>query len=238
MNFKKIDMGVFKPASYNPRMDLTPEDEEYKNIKRSIEEFGYIEPVIVNSDMTIIGGHQRAKVLADLGYSEIDCIVVDIPDKAKEKALNVALNKISGDWDFTKLNALMKDIENDIALSLTGFNEAEISKLFDKFDTPENPDDSFNVDENVPEETTIKQGDLFEVGSHRIICGDATDKDTIYKLMDKRLADLVIADPPYNVSYNGGSINQERKSKTRLKNKIDNDSLNSENCYLFLTKIF
>jgi DNA modification methylase len=234
MDFKKLDMGIFKPASYNPRMDLTPEDDEYKNIKRSIEEFGYVEPIIVNSDMTIIGGHQRAKVLADLGYSEIDCIVVDIPDKAKEKALNVALNKISGAWDFTKLNALMKEIESDIDLALTGFNEAEISKLFDSFDEANSKDDNFDVDENIPETTDIKSGDLFEIGSHRIICGDATNKAIISKLMGGQLSDLVVTDPPYNVAY--GVMQKNKKAKIRK--AIENDFLSNEDFYAFLGSLF
>ncbi len=93
MDLRKIKIADLVPASYNPRKALKPGDKEYEKIKRSIEEFGYCEPVIVNSDMTIIGGHQRVTVLRDLGYTEIDCIVIEI-EKTKEKSLNVALNKI------------------------------------------------------------------------------------------------------------------------------------------------
>ena len=95
MDLRKIKIADLVPASYNPRKALKPGDKEYEKIKRSIEEFGYCEPVIVNSDMTIIGGHQRVTLLRDLGYTEIDCIVIEI-EKTKEKALNVALNKIAG----------------------------------------------------------------------------------------------------------------------------------------------
>ena len=87
MNIQLIEIEKLKPAEYNPRKDLKPEDEEYQKIKKSLVEFGYVAPVIVNSDMTVIGGHQRLKVLQELGYKEIECNIVDL-DKNKEKALN------------------------------------------------------------------------------------------------------------------------------------------------------
>ena len=90
MQFQSYKIADLIPASYNPRKKLKPGDKEYEKIKNSIKEFGYVEPIIINSDMTIIGGHQRATVLSDLGYTEVECIMVDI-DKTKEKALNVAL---------------------------------------------------------------------------------------------------------------------------------------------------
>ena len=102
MNIQKISIEKLKPAEYNPRKDLKPEDEEYQKIKNSLVEFGYVAPVIINADMTVIGGHQRIKVLKELEYEEIQCIVVDL-DKNKEKALNLALNKISGEWEIDKL---------------------------------------------------------------------------------------------------------------------------------------
>ncbi len=111
------------------KRSLQPEDEEWKKIQRSIEEFGYVDPIIVNKDMTVIGGHQRLKVLKTLGYTEIECNVVEL-DKVKEKALNVALNKISGEWDYDKLEDLLLELkEADIDLLLTGFDNEEIEKL-------------------------------------------------------------------------------------------------------------
>ena len=111
MDLRKIKIADLVPASYNPRKALKPGDKEFEKVKRSIEEFGYCEPVIVNSDMTIIGGHQRVTVLKDLGYSEIDCIVIDI-EKTKEKALNVALNKITGEWNKELLADLIADLQD------------------------------------------------------------------------------------------------------------------------------
>jgi ParB-like chromosome segregation protein Spo0J len=98
MRFEKRNVSDLIPAKYNPRKDLKPGDKEYEKIKNSITEFGYVDPIIINSDNTIIGGHQRLKVLRDLGYTEVDCVVIEI-DKTKEKALNIALNKISGEWN-------------------------------------------------------------------------------------------------------------------------------------------
>lgn len=130
MNIQKIEIGKLKPADYNPRKDLKPEDEEYQKIKKSIIEFGYVDPIIVNTDMTVIGGHQRLKVLKDLGYTVIECNMVDL-DKNKEKALNIALNKITGEWDYDKLEELLEDLKNsDIDLLTTGFDEQEIEKIF------------------------------------------------------------------------------------------------------------
>lgn len=121
MEFKKIKISDLKHAEYNPRVDLKPGDKEFEKIKSSITEFGYCEPIIVNSDMTIIGGHQRSKVLKELGYDEIDCVVIEV-DKTKEKALNIALNKITGEWDLSALAHLLDELktEND---KLTKENE-------------------------------------------------------------------------------------------------------------------
>lgn len=129
MNLKKLKIGDLKIATYNPRKELSEKDKEYQKIKNSILEFGYVAPVVVNSDMTVISGHQRLKILKDLKYEEIDCIVVNF-DKNKEKLLNIALNKISGEWDYQKLESIFNELENsDIDLSITGFEEKEINKI-------------------------------------------------------------------------------------------------------------
>lgn len=121
-----------KAAEYNPRKALTPDDAEYQKIKRSIEEFGYVDPIIINEDGTIIGGHQRTTVLMDLGYEEVDVVVVDL-DKQREKALNIALNKITGEWDELKLKDLLLDLDlGDFDISLTGFEQDDLTELVDK----------------------------------------------------------------------------------------------------------
>ena len=127
MNIKKMKIDDLKAAKYNPRVDLRPGDEEFQHIKNSIENFGYIEPIIVNSrNNVIVGGHQRTKVLRELGYEEIDVILVDL-DEEQEKAANIALNSATGLWDFEKLNALIDEIK-DYDMSMFGL-EKELEKL-------------------------------------------------------------------------------------------------------------
>ena len=138
MEFKKVFISELKPAKYNPRKDLQPNDPEYHQIKRSIEEFGYVDPVIINSDNTVIGGHQRLKVLKELGHAQIDVVEIDIP-KNKEKALNVALNKISGEWDMDRLTVLLGELKTEGLLEITGFDEMEFAAIkadLEKVDEP------------------------------------------------------------------------------------------------------
>lgn len=129
VNQERRRIDELKPAEYNPRKRLRPGDEEYERLKRSIEAFGYVDPIIINADGTVIGGHQRLFVLQDLGYQEADVAVVDL-NKADEKALNIALNKIDGDWDQEKLAAIFADLEVDgYDLNLTGFTAEEIQQI-------------------------------------------------------------------------------------------------------------
>lgn len=129
MNIERIEINKLKTAEYNPRKDLTENDTEYQKIKNSIEEFGYVSPIIINSDFTVISGHQRLKVLKSMGNKDIECIVVNF-DKNKEKLLSIALNKISGEWDYQKLETLFNELsKEEIDLNVTGFDEKEINKI-------------------------------------------------------------------------------------------------------------
>lgn len=227
MKIQEIEICKLIPATYNPRKDLKPSDEEYQKIKRSILEFGFVSPLVVNEDMTVIGGHQRLKVLQELGYTEVECIIVNL-DKTKEKALNIALNKISGEWDTEKLENLLNELlQEDFDVSITGFNSEEIDDLLNEYlDTEE---DNFDIDEaiNEIEEPITKQGDIWILGNHRLMCGDSTSDKDVSKLMSGNLADLVITDPPYNVDI-------ENSQGMRIQN--DNMSNNAFN--EFLTKSF
>ena len=139
MKLIKKKINDLKEAEYNPRKKLTPEDTEYQKIKRSIENFGYVEPIIINEDGTIIGGHQRLAVLKDLGYEEVDVVEIDV-DKQKEKALNVALNKISGEWNLDMLGDLLLDLrDNDFDFTLTGFDDISFAiKIYEEPEFKEN----------------------------------------------------------------------------------------------------
>src|SRR5690606_8437969 len=126
LRIEKMRINQLDPAAYNPRVNLKPGDAEYERLKKSIQEFGYVEPIIWNERTgNIVGGHQRRKVLLDLGYEEADVVVVDLPEE-KEKTLNLALNKISGDWDIPMLAELLEELSaTDIDMELTGFSDEE-----------------------------------------------------------------------------------------------------------------
>lgn len=129
------------PAEYNPRKDLQPGDAEWENIARSLAEFGYADPIIINQDGTIIGGHQRAKVMQAMGHTEVDVVVVDL-DKSNEKALNIALNKIGGQWDFDKLKEALGDIDmSSLDVKVTGFSEGEVQLMLGDFGKDEEEQD-------------------------------------------------------------------------------------------------
>lgn len=228
MEFKKIEISKLIPASYNPRKQLKEGDAEYEKIKKSITEFGFVEPIIVNADMTIIGGHQRFTVLQSLGYSEVECVIVDV-DKTKEKALNVALNKISGEWDFQLLSKLLDDLQQEnYDIEFTGFDLSEAEKLWDEYLEQGQEKEEDTIPE-VPDNPVIQLGDIILLGKHRVICGDATNTEDISKLMDGKQAQLIVTDPPYGISYVG---------KTEDALTIANDNLNDEEFYDFLLKAF
>lgn len=221
MEFKSININELKPAEYNPRVDLQPGDKEFEKIRKSIEEFGYVDPVIINKDGTIVGGHQRYKVLKDIGYTEIQCIVIDV-DKDKEKALNIALNKISGDWDKDKLKVLLSELQGVGLAEITGFDLAELGMLGVQEEVME---DDFDLEKVLEEEkSSIQSGDIIQLGRHRLICGDSTNGADVEKLMNGKLADLVITDPPYNVNYQSNSTGM----------KIMNDNMEEDEFESFL----
>ena len=134
MLIQKVPIEKLNPAKYNPRKDLQPGDPEYEKLKRSIEEFGYVEPIVWNKRTgNVVGGHQRLKILKELGRTEIEVTVVDL-DEIKEKTLNLALNKISGDWDLPLLKDLLQELDTgDFNIEITGFGEEEIERLMTQF---------------------------------------------------------------------------------------------------------
>ena len=210
MKFQKFKVEELKPATYNPRKELKPGDTEFEKLRKSIEEFGYVEPIIVNiRNMTVVGGHQRLGVMKHLGITEVDCVVVDIDDN-KEKALNVALNKISGEWDDEKLADLLKELQlSGYDTSLTGFEIREIDELFSGtvYDVKE---DNFDTEQELGQidKPFTQQGDLWHLGRHKLLCGDSTAEGDISRLFEDKVADLVVTDPPYNIDY--GTAEQDR----------------------------
>lgn len=217
-----IPVQDLKPAAYNPRKKLKPGDSEYEKIKKSIEEFGFADALVVNKDMTIIGGHQRLTVAMELGYTEVPCTVVDI-DKTREKALNIALNKITGAWDEALLAELLKDIEaSGLSPMMTGFEPPEMEQLFNKVASREVSEDEFDVESELKKPTISKLGDLWHLGRHRVICGDSTGEETYKVLMEGVKANVVVTDPPYNVDVE------------ETAGKIMNDNMADQDFYKFL----
>ena len=223
---KMLPVTDLKPAAYNPRKKLKPGDSEYEKIKNSIQEFGFADPLVVNADMTIIGGHQRMTVAMDLGFTEVPCAVVDI-DKTREKALNIALNKITGAWDENLLADLLKDIQDsNFDLEFTGFDPPEIETLFNKVHSKDVAEDNFDVESELAQPVFSNSGDLWCLGSHRVLCGDSTDSEVYSRLMDGKKANLVLTDPPYGVDVE------------ETAGKIQNDNLPDTEFYDFLLSAF
>ena len=223
---KVLPISVLKPAEYNPRKKLKPGDREYKKIKDSIEEFGFADPLVVNADMTIIGGHQRLNVAIDLGYTEVPCAVVDV-DKTREKALNIALNKITGEWDEQLLADLLTDLKDaDYDLDYTGFDAPEVDALFSNIYDKKVKEDDFDVDKELKQPCFSQSGDLWLLGRHRVICGDSTGEEVYTRLMDGEKANLVLTDPPYNVDVE------------ETAGKIMNDNMEDSEFHKFLLSAY
>jgi len=228
MNIQKIKLSDLNPAVYNPRKELKPGDPEFEKLKASIENFGYVELIVVNAnnDNTVISGHQRLSVLQHLGQKEAECVVVDL-NTEQEKALNVAMNKVSGDWDKDKLALLIADLQGaDFDVSLTGFDPSELDDLFKDSLKEGIHDDEFDVDAELEKPAMTKLGDVWKLGPHRLVCGDSTKAETFTLLMDGKLANLVVTDPPYNVNYEGSA------------GKIKNDNMGDSAFYEFLLAAF
>lgn len=158
LQIQEMNINDITPADYNPRIDLNENDDEYKKIKNSIQEFGYVDPIIWNKRTgNIVGGHQRYTVLKDLGHEKVDVSVVDMSEQ-DEMALNIALNKVEGDWDKDKLKEVIADLEQD-KLMFTGFDDDEIDSLMNDVDI----EDFFES-----EETPAKNNDEQQSGGDKL----------------------------------------------------------------------
>ncbi len=202
LTIQHINVTELKPALYNPRRWS---DDQTAHLTESIERFGLVDPLIVNGaprrHNIVIGGHFRLKIAKDLGFTEVPVVYVDIPDEAKERELNLRLNRNTGEWDFE----LLKQFDIDLLLDV-GFDDQALGDIWN--DALETDDDDFDVEKAVKEaaETTIKVGNLFQLGKHRLICGSSTDPDTIKRLAGELKPTMFYSDPPYNIGldYNKG----------------------------------
>ncbi len=204
MKLDKIHINKIKPAAYNPRVPLKPGDPEYEKLDRSIKEFGFVEPLVWNKRTgNLVGGHQRLTVLKAQGVTEVEVSVVDLPSE-KERALNIALNRIQSTWDDQKLATLLRELSQvpDFDVELTGFEMPEINRLFDehlKIDPSIDVPPEIDLDKEGPAIT--KPGDLIHLGPHRLLCGDSASPEDLRTLIGNQKVQLLYTDPPYGCSY-------------------------------------
>jgi len=232
MKIRKVSVEKINPAAYNPREDLQPGDPDYESLKKSIETFGYIDPIILNEQTgNLVGGHQRLKILIAAGFKEVDVSVVDL-DPVQEKALNLALNKIQGAWDNEKLAALVEELTKipDFDIGLTGFDLPEVSEILDRIEDAK--EDGFDLEKELDNtgKAVTQKGDLIMLGQHRLLCGDSSNPDDIKRLIGKERVNLIFSDPPYNVNYYGGNrpSANARPKKHREWERIYNDNLSQD----------
>lgn len=212
LRIESIPVSKVNPAPYNPRLDLQPGDPEYQKLKRSIDEFGLVEPLVWNRRTgNLVGGHQRFKILRERGVDRVDVSVVDLSPE-REKALNLALNKIAGAWDPGKLADLLNELVElpDFDMALTGFDGPEIEELLASALAANHEEQGFGLDAALAQvgEPVTKPGEIITLGAdprlqHRLLCGDCTDPVQVRRLMDGHRAIVFATDPPYCVGYDG-----------------------------------
>ena len=222
--FELVDIDKLVPYANNAR---THSSAQINKLRSSLREFGFINPVIIDRDFGIIAGHGRVLAAREEGISEVPCVYADHLTEAQKKAYIIADNRMAMDagWDEEMLRIEIESLQADaFDLALTGFDEKELSKLFD--DGNDAKDDDFDVDEELKKPTFSKAGDVWKLGRHRLVCGDSTKPETYEVLMEGRKANLVLTDPPYNVNYEGSA------------GKIKNDNMASEKFFDFLFDAF
>lgn len=247
LRIEHIPVDRIKPSVYNPRQDLQPGDPQYDRLRRSMEVFGYVEPIVWNRRTGhLVGGHQRFKVLQEKGEPEVAVSVVDLSPE-KEKALNVALNRIQGEWDESKLATLLEGLGEipDFDVSLTGFDRTEIGALFDRVSRLEpEGEDGFDLADDLESAQRLpaisQRGELLALGPHRLLCGDAVKAEDLAHLLEGVQPELVFTDPPYNVAYYGGqrpTPAKARPKRSRCWDRIYMDNLSQEDYEAWFGKV-
>jgi DNA modification methylase len=221
----EVPIDELRPDPANPRRIS---DAQLEALTRSLKEYGFVQPVLARrEDQTVIGGHQRLTAARRLGYKTVPVVFLDLTaDQAR--VLNLSLNRISGDWDQELLARLLADLKpvGDIDLSLTGFSDDELAKLLRSLDARDRREraEDFDLDaalESARAAPRAQRGDLWALGDHRLLCGDACDTGDVGRLLDGRKAAMAFTDPPYNVDY-GDHGGQQKNQRRR---RIQNDSL-------------
>jgi len=223
IQIETLPFDLLQLASLHPR--IMPEAEQRK-LRRSIETYGCVELIIWNSRSgRIVSGHQRLAALRALGETETRCVVVDL-DPDNEQALALAMNRIGGAFDEEKLREALASFSEDFDNTLSGFNMEEIRALMTADIQPRQDDFDVEAAAWAIEEPTTKLGDIWRLGEHRLLCGDATNFNDVLRLMGGEEAQLNVTDPPYNVNYHGKA------------GSIQNDNMKAEDFSEFLWQAF
>lgn len=204
--------------------------EQVMKLRSSLREFGFINPVIIDREFNVIAGHGRILAAKEEGILEVPCVFVDYLTEAQKKAYILADNRMAMDagWDEELLRIEIEALQSeDFDIGLTGFDESEIADLFGSDDTSGVKDDDYNLSAALEKAAFVKRGDIWTVGRHRLMCGNATSSEDVAALMDGKKANLIITDPPYNVAF---------ESSDGL--SIKNDKMENDKFYEFLLSAF
>ena len=218
-----VDISKLIPYQNNAR---THSKEQINKLRSSLREFGFVNPVIIDREYNVIAGHGRIAAAREEGIAQVPCVFVDHLTEAQKKAYILADNRMALDagWDENLLRVELEALEEmGYDLGLTGFDNKELAALFPAEEAKE---DDFDVENELQKPTFTKAGDVWILGRHRLVCGDATDPAVYDVLMDGTKANLIITDPPYNVNYEGSA------------GKIKNDNMADEKFYEFLLAAF
>lgn len=224
MQYYLADVSELIPYVRNAR---THSEAQVSQIAASIREFGFLSPILVAEDNTILAGHGRLAAALKLGLKKVPCVKENHLTETQKRAYIIADNKLSlnAGWDNELLAVELSELEGaDFNLDLLGFDEAELSSIFDA--DKDVSDDDFDVEKELEEPCFSKTGDIWTLGKHRIICGDATKLETYKTLLENTKVNLVVTDPPYNVNYEGAA------------GKIKNDNMENDKFYQFLFNSF
>jgi len=215
------------PYANNAR---THSPEQIMKLRSSLREFGFINPVIIDKDFGIIAGHGRVMAAKEEGIDEVPCVFVDYLTEAQKKAYILADNRMALDagWDEEMLKIEIESLQGmDFDIGLVGFDDDELADLFAENDKTEIEDDDFDLNDALEKASFVEKGDIWMVGRHRMMCGDATSAADVTLLMNGKKANLVLTDPPYNVAF---------ESSDGL--SIKNDKMENEQFYEFLLASF
>lgn len=221
---EQVNIDLLVPYARNAR---THSKEQILQLRSSLREFGFVNPVIVDKDLNVIAGHGRILAAKEEGITEVPCVFAEHLTEAQKRAYMIADNRLalSAGWDVEMLSVELSDLQvADFDLSLLGFDHAELNKLLSGIEDVK--EDDFDVEAELKNPAVTLLGDLWLLGNHRLVCGDSTKAETFELLMKNKQANLVVTDPPYNVDYEGAA------------GKIKNDNMADEKFYQFLLEAF